>query len=48
MTLHVEVRGAGPDLVCVHGWGMNAGVWAPMVEDLAETCRLHLDRGCSL
>ena len=42
MTLHVEVRGAGPDLVFVHGWGMNAGVWAPVVEELAGAYRLHL------
>lgn len=27
MSLHVEQTGTGPDLVLLHGWGMNAAVW---------------------
>ncbi len=29
--------GAGPDLVLLHGWGMHAGVWNSVAEQLAET-----------
>jgi len=42
MTLHVETLGQGPDLVLVHGWGMNAGVWAPVAEALASNHRVSL------
>ncbi len=27
MSLYADCRGAGPDLVLLHGWGMNAAVW---------------------
>jgi pimeloyl-[acyl-carrier protein] methyl ester esterase len=27
MKLHVETHGSGLDLVLVHGWGVNSGVW---------------------
>ena len=42
MSLHTRTVGAGPDLVLVHGWGMNAAVWAPLVEALASDYRLTL------
>lgn len=42
MTLHVEILGDGADVVLVHGWGMNSGVWAPLAERLADGFRLHL------
>lgn len=42
MKVHTETMGAGPDLVLLHGWGMNAGVWAPIAESLAAAHRLTL------
>ncbi len=42
MTLHVGKLGSGADVVLLHGWGMNAGVWAPLAEGLANRFRLHL------
>lgn len=41
-VLHCQRIGAGPDLVLVHGWGLHAGIWAPLVEALAPRFRLHL------
>ena len=42
MRLQVQTWGAGPDLVLVHGWGMNAGVWLPLTDALAGAYRLNL------
>jgi pimeloyl-[acyl-carrier protein] methyl ester esterase len=41
MSLHVESRGSGADLVLLHGWGMHGGVWADVAARLARTCRVH-------
>jgi pimeloyl-[acyl-carrier protein] methyl ester esterase len=38
----IETRGAGPDVVLVHGWGMHRGVWGHTAEHLAQQYRLHL------
>ena len=43
MTLPViETLGQGPDLVFLHGWGMNRGVFRPAIDALAEEFTLHL------
>ena len=42
MSLHVETLGEGSDLVMLHGWGMHAGIWQPVKNQLAENYRLHL------
>jgi pimeloyl-[acyl-carrier protein] methyl ester esterase len=42
MSLHVEVIGAGKDLVMLHGWGMHSGVWDSVRDALSLSCRLHL------
>ena len=42
MRLQVETHGAGPDLVLIHGWGMNGGVWAPLAATLGRKYRLHV------
>ncbi len=35
-----ETFGEGRDLVLLHGWGMNAGVWAPLREALGAHWRV--------
>lgn len=42
MSLHIEVKGNGPDIVLVHGWAMHGGVFAPLVERLQDRYRLHV------
>ena len=42
MTLHVEIRGAGPDLVLLHGWALHGGMWGPWLDGLAKRARLHV------
>lgn len=45
--MYIETTGAAPDsgrpaLVLIHGWAMHGGLFAPLVEALAEHCTLHL------
>lgn len=40
--LAVRVFGAGPDLALIHGWGIGAGVWSPVIEALSARCRVHV------
>lgn len=42
MSPHVETRGAGPDVVLLHGWALHGGMWGPWVDELAGHARLHL------
>lgn len=39
--LYVDVRGTGPDLVLLHGWGFDHRVWGPFADALAGHFRLH-------
>jgi pimeloyl-[acyl-carrier protein] methyl ester esterase len=41
VSLHVERRGAGPDLVLLHGWGLHSGVWAEVLPALSARFRVH-------
>ena len=41
MKLHVTVRGTGPDLVLLHGWGLNGACWGRFADRLAEHWRVH-------
>jgi pimeloyl-[acyl-carrier protein] methyl ester esterase len=38
--LYFEVCGTGPDLVLLHGWGLNIRVWDGLVQDLQDRFRL--------
>ena len=40
MSLWQETAGIGPDLVLLHGWGMNAAVWQPLLPGLQERFRV--------
>ena len=42
MSIYHEVKGEGPDLVLLHGWGMNSGVFYGVAEALARANRVHL------
>lgn len=42
MTLHVETRGHGPNLILLHGWGMNSGIWNVVADELSQHFTLHL------
>ena len=39
--LHVEIRGAGPDVVLLHGWALHGGMWGPWIDQLGRHARLH-------
>ncbi|QMV15798.1 Pimelyl-[acyl-carrier protein] methyl ester esterase [Vibrio spartinae] len=41
-SLYWQVEGCGKDLVLVHGWGMNGGVWHNTVEMLKQSFRVHV------
>jgi pimeloyl-[acyl-carrier protein] methyl ester esterase len=38
--LYIEGNGSGPDLVLLHGWGLNVRVWDGLVEELRDRFRL--------
>jgi len=38
----VHTRGQGPELVLVHGWAMNSGIWGGVVDALAADYRVNL------
>jgi pimeloyl-[acyl-carrier protein] methyl ester esterase len=40
VRLHAQTAGTGPDLVLLHGWGMNAGVWQRVLDPLSARHRV--------
>ena len=38
----IQSRGQGPALALIHGWAMHGGLFAPLVERLADRYTLHL------
>lgn len=49
--LAIDTRGQGPDVVLLHGWGMNAEVWRDVALALADNFCVHRvdlpGHGCS-
>lgn len=41
MSLHVNIRGQGPDLVLLHGWAMHSGVFDGLLPTLTQHYRVH-------
>ena len=41
-NIYIETTGAGPNLVLLHGWGMNSAVWQPIIKRLGKHFTLHL------
>lgn len=39
--LHADVAGSGPPLVLLHGWALHAGLFAPLIPELARRFRVH-------
>ncbi len=39
--MHIEVTGQGPAVVLIHGWALHGGVFAPLVDRLADRCTLY-------
>jgi len=42
MSLYVETRGEGLDIVFLHGWGFNSAIWNQVVDDLVTDYRVTL------
>ncbi len=42
MDLYTCTFGNGPDLVLLHGWGLNSTVWKPIAEQLSSRYRVTL------
>ncbi|MCR6664226.1 MAG: pimeloyl-ACP methyl ester esterase BioH [Luteimonas sp.] len=40
--MHIETRGAGPDLILLHGWAMHSGVFDALALHLSSRFTLHL------
>lgn len=40
MTLFVQTKGEGRDLVLLHGWGLHSGIWNGLVDELARHWRV--------
>ncbi|WP_065429642.1 pimeloyl-ACP methyl ester esterase BioH [Vibrio scophthalmi] len=41
-ALHWQTHGSGPDLVLLHGWGMNGAVWQQTVTTLSQHYCVHV------
>ncbi|HEY1140493.1 MAG TPA: pimeloyl-[acyl-carrier protein] methyl ester esterase, partial [Lysobacter sp.] len=40
--MYIETRGQGPALALIHGWAMHGGLFAPLVDRVADRYTLHL------
>ncbi|MGI2258491.1 pimeloyl-ACP methyl ester esterase BioH [Shewanella sp. GXUN23E] len=41
--LHIDIRGTGPELVMLHGWGVNSAAFAPLYDYLSEYRVYYVD-----
>jgi pimeloyl-ACP methyl ester carboxylesterase len=39
-NLYVETHGSGPDLVLLHGWGLNLRVWDGLIREMENSFRI--------
>lgn len=39
--LYSEVRGEGPDIILLHGWGMHGAIWGEFNSHLSKNFRTH-------
>ena len=40
-SLYSEIKGAGPNVVLLHGWGMHGGLWGKFNDLLSSHCQTH-------
>lgn len=40
MSIWTSTQGTGTDIVVIHGWGMNANVWQPLLPELTSQFRV--------
>ncbi|QIA64489.1 pimeloyl-ACP methyl ester esterase BioH [Vibrio astriarenae] len=40
--LHWQTQGQGPDVILLHGWGMNGAVWEATAQQLAQHFTVHV------
>jgi len=40
VSIWQQTQGNGSDIVVLHGWGMNANVWTPLIPELAQHHRI--------
>lgn len=41
--LHIDIRGQGPEIILLHGWGVNSAAFAPLYERLSEYRVYYVD-----
>lgn len=39
--LNIQRIGRGPDIVLIHGWGMNSAIWGELIPKLQDGATLH-------
>ncbi|MCL9776444.1 pimeloyl-ACP methyl ester esterase BioH [Vibrio methylphosphonaticus] len=42
VKVHWQTEGQGPDLVLIHGWGMNGAVWEQCIPKLKDCFTVHV------
>ena len=38
--VYIETHGTGPDLVLLHGWGLNLRVWDGLIREMSKSFRM--------
>lgn len=42
MSVYSETHGVGPDIVLLHGWGLNSSIWDHFAEELGQHMRVTM------